>query len=496
MHILGGNGLQEGPEDVLSHYDRIYTHPYFGQTFLAGALAIIGYPDSLHPSAGDVHSIEMLWLIPRVIMGLLAVVDTFLVYKIAERRYTNNNNKTIALVASVLFAVMPISWITRMVLLDSILLPFLLSSILFADYLKDSKYNHNSNKKIAIIFLSGIFLGLAIFTKIPAFTVIPLVGVLIYTNSSSHKLRNLGLWFIPVVSIPLIWPGYSLAAGQHDQWLDGVLWQAGRGGEAFNGLSKAIYSLFKMDPMFIVLGFAGLIFAAIKRDFYPLLWAVPFIIFMYLIGYVSYWFLIPLLLPLCIAAATMIVGLPSRIFKKEVVQRISPFAIISAIGIFGLISTSMLITLNMNFIHFQVQATLTQYLAAMHNADDDDDDKEKKVFIMARPTYLWILKHAFDKGNHHDHQSYYNLKKIHRSISQDKYKKFIFIVDGRFKADLRKNTTKQHLKEIQALYNNLPTLAKINIKNTNSYDANQYPYSTNLKMMGKGWGRVEIRTNY
>jgi len=492
---LGGNGLQEGPEDVLSHYDRIYTHPYFGQTFLAGALAIIGYPDSLHPSAGDVHSIEMLWLIPRVIMGLLAVVDTFLVYKIAERRYTNNN-RTIALVASVLFAVMPISWITRMVLLDSILLPFLLSSILFADYLKDSKYNHNSNKKIAIIFLSGIFLGLAIFTKIPAFTVIPLVGVLIYTNSSSHKLRNVGLWFIPVVLIPLIWPGYSLAAGQYDQWLDGVLWQAGRGGEAFNGLSKAIYSLFKMDPMFIVLGFAGLIFAAIKRDFYPLLWAVPFIIFMYLIGYVSYWFLIPLLLPLCIAAATMIVGLPSRIFKKEVVQRISPFAIISAIGIFGLISTSMLITLNMNFIHFQVQATLTQYLAAMHNADDDDDDKEKKVFIMARPTYLWILKHAFDKGNHHDHQSYYNLKKIHRSISQDKYKKFIFIVDGRFKADLRKNTTKQHLKEIQALYNNLPTLAKINIKNTNSYDANQYPYSTNLKMMGKGWGRVEIRTNY
>ena len=115
---------------------------------------------------------------------------------------------------------------------------------------------------------------------------------------------------------------------------------------------------------------------------------------------------------------------------------------------------------------------------------------------MARPTYLWILKYAFDEGHHHDYQSYYNLKKIHRTISQGKYDKFIFIVDGRFKADLNKITTKQHLKEIQALYNNLPTLAKINIKNTNSYDANQYPYSTNLKMMGKGWGRVEIRTSY
>jgi hypothetical protein len=492
MYILEGKGLQESPEDVLSHYNRIYTHPYFGQTFLAGVLKIVGYPDSLHYTAGDIHSIENLWLVPRVLMGLLAIVDTFLIYKIAERRY----NRNIATIASILFAIMPISWITRMVLLDSILLPFLLSSILFAGYLKGSKYSHNSNKKIAIIFLSGIFLGLAIFTKIPAFTVIPFVGALIYTNSNSHKLRNLGLWFIPVISIPLIWPGYSLAAGQYEQWLDGVLWQAGRGGgESFNGLSKATYNLFKMDPVFIVLGFGGLIFAALKRDFYPLLWAVPFIVFMYLIGYVSYWFLIPLLLPLCIAAATMIVGVSSRIFEKKPVHRILPFAIIFGIGIFGLINTSMLITLNMNLIYFQVQSTLTQYLASLHNTDDDDD-KKKKVFIMARPTYLWILKYAFDEGHHHDYQSYYNLKKIHRTISQGKYDKFIFVVDGRFKADLSKITTKQHLKEIQTLYNNLPTLAKINMKNTNSYDANQYPYNTNLKMMGKGWGRVEIRASY
>jgi hypothetical protein len=52
-----------------------------------------GYPDSFHPSAnGDVlHSIELLYLAPRVLRGLLAVeVDTFLVYEIAERRYNRN----------------------------------------------------------------------------------------------------------------------------------------------------------------------------------------------------------------------------------------------------------------------------------------------------------------------------------------------------------------------------------------------------------------------
>ena len=63
-------------------------------------------------------------------MGLLAVVDTFLIYKIAEHRYGRN----VAFVAAILFAVMPLSWILRRVLLESIQLPFILSSILFLVY--------------------------------------------------------------------------------------------------------------------------------------------------------------------------------------------------------------------------------------------------------------------------------------------------------------------------------------------------------------------------
>src|SRR5439155_16595277 len=80
------------------------------------------------------QSIEMLYLVPKVLMGLLAVVDTFLIYKISEYRY----NRNVALIASILFAVMPITWLLRMVYLDSILMPFLLSSILFAVYTKNN----------------------------------------------------------------------------------------------------------------------------------------------------------------------------------------------------------------------------------------------------------------------------------------------------------------------------------------------------------------------
>ena len=64
-------------------------------------MKIIGYPDSLSPKVGDVHSIEMLYLVPRVIMGLLAVVDTFLIYKIGQVRY----NKNIDLLSAGIFAV-------------------------------------------------------------------------------------------------------------------------------------------------------------------------------------------------------------------------------------------------------------------------------------------------------------------------------------------------------------------------------------------------------
>ncbi|MGH3631101.1 MAG: hypothetical protein ACRDRL_27115, partial [Sciscionella sp.] len=53
MHVLAG----EGPQTNYFH-----DHPFFGQLFLAGALSLTGYPDSLHPTA-DSASVQMLYLI-------------------------------------------------------------------------------------------------------------------------------------------------------------------------------------------------------------------------------------------------------------------------------------------------------------------------------------------------------------------------------------------------------------------------------------------------
>ena len=137
---------------------------------MAGIFWLVGYPNTLHPS-DDIQSIELLYLVPRVLMGIFAVIDTFLVYKISEYKY----NRSIAFVASILFAVMPITWLTRRIFLDSIQLPFLLSSILFAIYSTKNYDDDNlckkkanttiSKKAFLLILLSGIFLGLLYLQK-------------------------------------------------------------------------------------------------------------------------------------------------------------------------------------------------------------------------------------------------------------------------------------------------------------------------------------------
>ena len=239
-----------------------YDHPYFGQLFLGGILELIGYPN-MYYSGDNMHSIEMLHFIPRIIMGILAVVDTFLLYCILQIRY----NRTVALISAILFAVMPMTWILRRVYLDTLLMPFLLTSILFALYVQKSR-NENSRAMYfrrdysVFVLLSGIFLGLTIYTKIPAITFIPLVGYIIYLNS--RKVRILLIWLVPVILIPCIWPLYSVIAGQSDLWVQWVLWQT----ERDKPLGRSLNSFFQIDPIITVGGVAGLILAASQEGFF------------------------------------------------------------------------------------------------------------------------------------------------------------------------------------------------------------------------------------
>ena len=61
-------------------YPRTSDHPYFGQLFLGGILKLIGYPN-LYYSDITLNSIEILHLIPRLVDGVLSVLDTYFLYQ-------------------------------------------------------------------------------------------------------------------------------------------------------------------------------------------------------------------------------------------------------------------------------------------------------------------------------------------------------------------------------------------------------------------------------
>ena len=226
----------------------------------------------------------MLFLVPRTIMAIIALVDTALVYLISKYWY---NNRTIAITASTLFAVMPLTDSIRRVLLESIQLPFFLLSILFAIYsakIKTTDSNNNrkiNNKYILFILLSGIFLGLAIFTKIPIFTMIPLIAFIIYKNSSMRKKISIS-WVIPVIVIPIFWPAYALYKNQLNQWIRGIYFQTHRGVQT---LFEVIKNNFQHDPIVLSLGIMGIVFSIIKKDLFILIWAIPFLSVLVLCGF-------------------------------------------------------------------------------------------------------------------------------------------------------------------------------------------------------------------
>ena len=231
----------------------LHDHPFFGQVVIAGFMHVAGYQDLLDDPPADPSHIRALYAYPRVFMGLLAVLDTLLVYLIADRLF----GRRVAAVAAVAFAVAPMSLLLRMVLLDSILLPFVLSSILLALHSRGPA-DGNGRRRYALLLASGACMGLAIFTKVPAAAMIPPCALLAFW--ARRRIREAGLWLVPALAIPAVWPAYAAWAGQSDAWIRDVVWQTGRSN---GGLPESARWLFSFDPILISVGLAGFAFVVI-----------------------------------------------------------------------------------------------------------------------------------------------------------------------------------------------------------------------------------------
>jgi 4-amino-4-deoxy-L-arabinose transferase-like glycosyltransferase len=496
LRVLEGLGPQQG---------TFYDHPYFGQIFLGTIFTIIGYPSIGVPpmpvSVQDLEgSIETLYTIPRILTGILAVIDTFLIYKIGERRY----NRNVAFIAAILFAVTPIGWLFRRMYLDPILLPFLLTSILFALYTgarakqKGPKENvivssrgeiertsetvrrqgqrqgqgqaegHNnylsshksmSHQNIILLLSSGIFLGLTIFTKIPAITLIPLVGFIIFTNNKK-SFKALGIWIIPVFLIPLIWPIHALYAGDFDQWQDGISFQTDRSSKP---LLEAINYFYREDSVLLILGLASFVFVAVTRkDFILLIWVVPFLSLFYVLDYVSTFHLIPLIPAFCIGIGVMITDLSDKIAKnRKLMRRILPLVVVSVIAIFGLSITTGMVGKARNSTELAVVALATQHLPV-----DAKSSMDENVTIVGNSRQFWIFQYIFDRIGY-DYKSKFNMiSKATLENAKDGTEKVLMIADDGLKkmvsGEELPRTSKAEMKaeRLADLYNSTETVGR------------------------------------
>ncbi|HKR73218.1 MAG TPA: phospholipid carrier-dependent glycosyltransferase, partial [Candidatus Nitrosocosmicus sp.] len=477
----------QGPQESSAIYDHPYDHPYFGQIFLASILKISDYRYQLDQGTETSESIQQLYTTPRILMGILAVIDTILVFKIGEMWM----GRKVGFVAAILFAIMPLTWMLRMVLLDTILLPFFLSSILLAIY-SGKVYKNKTDKgslDIILIILSGITLGLAIFTKIPIITFIPLVGYLIYKNNRS--LKKLGIWMIPVFVIPLIWPAYIMYIGDLENGINGILYQVERGERNFN---DTLTFIFLADPVLIILGICGgIALTLLKRDIIFILWTLPYFLFIYFIGgIVKYFHFIELLPIMAIAAGFIIVTASSKISLKNkkldgtpISQTITLIVIVAGIGLFGLISTIMLISANTNEVFFELSAFITNYVTSNSNFDES-------TTLMGQHwirSFSWIPMYVHDKTNFV--KDVFPERYLKESLKTDDV---LMIVDSQLKHDIFDYSVQgEHLDEIRKLYHNSDRTGLFVDSPTRIYDTNQYPF-TNMKE-SRGLGLIEVRTN-
>ena len=501
MHVLDGLG----PQDPLNRFDHTqestssYDHPFFGQLFLASVLSIINYPYSFI-SDNALGSVQNLYLVPRIVIGILAIFDTFLVYKIADIRY----NRNVAFIASILFALMPLTWLLSRIVLDSILLPFLLMSILFAVYCnKLHDRDHRKGYSVTLLALvSGIFLGIAILTKLPAVTMIPLIVFLICGNFRYNRIKNLkllGKWFIPVILIPIIWPAYSISTGQFDEWLGGVVWQATERQEE-RGLIFAFNVLWDIDPLLLLLGISGIIFASIKKDFFFVLWFIPYLVLVYYVGWVTHFHWIVVFPVFCIASSFFILNLPKTIASRAIYTKIPRpvfrqlliFSLFFVTVGFGLTSTAMMISADVSshqiktaeFILEKVK-TVTQNI---NSSNINGIANKSYVTIISSPMYSWLFMYPF--------KEIYVLSWFRDSSQPIQTQKVLLAVDQFYKGWIKRESgeERRQIQLINTIHNQTNVTREFKAPEI-TYDKDAYPF-TGLGQGRIGASDVEVRTNY
>jgi hypothetical protein len=376
------------------------------------------------------------------------------------------------------------------------MLPFLLTSVLLILEIR----SHPKHVRTLSI-LSGICLGLAIFTKIPSFTLIPVLVFLIYQNidrekfAATNRIKILAIWLLPVILVPMVWPAFAFLSGDFAEWIDGILWQSSERKSEGKSFYEIATSAFRTDPVLLILGSAGVIYLTIRRDYFPIIWIVPYVTFLIFVGWVTHFHLIPIIPILCISIAKLVYDLPAIMHIKKSIA--TSTIMISVIGLFGLISSAILISTDLTDAQFASVAYIANALVPTNGSSmnknhsnmnpDADNHSINQITVINSPIFSWVYKYVFNNDYTFTHL---------RDTQPIKTQKIILLIDSTYKHVISgvegENATQ--IKRLMSIYNNTE-IAALFKGDTSNFNRKAYPY-TGIDSASIGSKTQEIRTNY
>jgi hypothetical protein len=293
---------------------------------------------------------------------------------------------------------------------------------------------------------------------------IPLVLYLVYHTSISKSkvgirlgMKNMVVhWFIPVIAIPSLWPIQSIMDNQFGLWVSDVWLQSTR---ATEGIITIFQSFIIVDPVLMLLGFLGIAYSILKKEYIITLWILPFVCFLS-IFYNQYFHLIPVIPAWCIAAAFLIdriMSLIRNLATRLIIQTIT----FTSILLFGLISTLMIISADLSSSQFEAAVYAFNYALA-------NTDRKNDTTIISSPIYASMYTYGF----HGPYAMDYLSTKFYQVLT----KKIIVISDPHYHHDIQTNMMPLDLNS--GFTNMSSRMPKIFYGNVFRHDIYSYPYGS------------------
>jgi 4-amino-4-deoxy-L-arabinose transferase-like glycosyltransferase len=258
----------------------------------------------------------------RLVSTLFSVLSLWAVFELAYSLY----NGKVALLSAVLLGVMPgFFWLSRMALLETMLLFFITAAILFF-------YRWFQNKQDKNLVLAGLTVGLGFLTKYQAIVAGAVMLISILFLARGQLKRAFTRFTILVVAAVLVVVPWIIAAYQvyasriFSQWLYAL--QVGNPEKSVYSdrypspifyLIEVVWPYSNFHPISIFLyvaGLAGLVFLLwrhSKGDKFVLIWFASIFIFFTFIENKQWRYVLPLFPALAIAAAVLVVFLYGKV---------------------------------------------------------------------------------------------------------------------------------------------------------------------------------------